>query len=57
MPRLGSLAEFDLHHLDLFRLHVLGETLRTETTRRITATKVARANFPNQIATMGAVVT
>ena len=56
MPRFGALAEFDLDHLDLLRLHVLGEVLGAEMAGCITATKVAGTDFPNQIAAMGAVV-
>ena len=51
------MAEFDLDHLDLLRLHVLGEMLWAEMAGCITTTKVARTDFPNQIATVGAMVT
>src|SRR6056300_141089 len=56
MTGLSALAEFDLDHFYL-RVGRSGfESLGVELPLLVPATKVARANFPNQIATMFLVV-
>ena len=53
---LGALAELDLNHLHLRFGSVFGEALGAETAIRIAAAKVARADFPNQVAAVFSVV-
>ena len=57
VSRFGTLAEFDLHHLDLGRAHVVDKVLWAEVALFVAAAKITRANFPNQVAAMHAVVT
>jgi len=57
MPRLGTLAEFQLDHLDLRVGGVGGKTLFAEGAVAVAAAKVARADLPDQVAAMLAVVT
>ena len=56
MSRLGTLAQFDFNHLDLGRQGILFETFSIESTVVIATTKIARTYFPNEVATMFAVI-
>ena len=56
MAGLGALAQLDLDHLDLRIAGVLLKALGTETAVVVAAAKVARADFPDQVATVLAVV-
>ena len=53
---LGALAELDFDHLHLRAARLLGEALRVEVAVCGAATKVAAADFPDQVAAMLAVV-
>src|SRR5699024_10549205 len=57
MAGFGALADLDFDHLDLRINRLLGKALRTESAILIAAAKIPRANFPDQIAAMLAVIT
>ena len=56
MPRFGALAELDFNHFDLRLAGLAGKALGVKTALLVAATEVTRANFPNQVAAMHAVV-
>ena len=56
MARLCTLAQLNLNHFDLRRQGILNKALWAEGAVLIAATKIARADFPNQIATVFTVV-
>ena len=53
---LGALAELELDHLDLVVLGVLGEFLGAERTVGIAAAEIARADFPDDVAAVFAMI-
>ena len=56
MAGFGPLAELDFDHLDLRVDRLAGKTIGVKVALRISAAKITRANFPNQIAAVDAVV-
>ena len=56
MAGLGALAEFDFNHLDLRFARVGDKALRVKTAVLVAAAEIAGADFPDQVATLGAVV-
>ena len=56
MPWLGTLAEFDFYHFDLRQLGIVSKFAFVESAIVVAATKIAGANFPNQIATVNGMV-
>ena len=56
MTRLGALAEFDFNHFDLRQLGIVSKFAFVESAIVVAATKIAGANFPNQIATVNGMV-
>ncbi len=56
MARLGALADLDLDHLDLGLARLFGKALGVEAAIVVAAAEVARADLPNQIAAVLAVV-
>ena len=56
MSWFGTLTELDLYHLDLVRLRIRFEPFCVKSAIFVATAKVARANFPNQIATMLSVI-
>ena len=56
MARLGALREFDFDHLDLIELSAFREFLRAENTSALAGAEVACTEFPDDVATILAVV-
>ena len=56
MTRLGTLAQFDLDHLDLVASALRSELVGRETSIVVAAAKIAAADFPNEISAEFAVV-
>ena len=56
VARLGTLAEFDFHHLDLGVARVGAEFVGIEAAVVVTAAKISRADFPDQVAPILAVM-
>ena len=56
MARLGALAELDLDHLDLLIARIDLKEVCIEAAVRVAAAKVARADLPDQVATVRAVM-
>ena len=56
MSRLCSLAQLDLDHLDLIALGIVGKAGGIEMAIIIAASEITAADFPHQIAAIGAVI-
>ena len=56
MARFGALTELDFDHLHLGVNRLAGKAIGVKVALRISAAKIARTNFPNQVATVNAVV-
>jgi len=50
VSRFRALVKFDLYHFDGLHIGSIGKCIRTEFSVRGTATKVTRADLPDQIA-------